>query len=84
MNPEDLNANFTNSEVIDRILACSLAGLAAHLAAQAGEAVTRPLTSAQLARAFLVNSEELQKVRELLHADWTQRHEAGLLPKMAY
>jgi hypothetical protein len=77
--PKDLSAPFTDSEVMDRVLACSLATLAAQLAAQSGQVVPRPLSQEQLARAFEMNTVEFLRLRRILQDDWQRRLDAGLI-----
>ncbi|HET7064237.1 MAG TPA: hypothetical protein VFI49_08150 [Rudaea sp.] len=79
-----LNADFINEEVSQRSLTNALAQLAIELAQQAGEAVSRPLTREQLARAVLANTSEMVDVMNLCRDRWNRLDAENSLPPWAY
>jgi hypothetical protein len=67
-----------------RTFTAQLAELADRLAQQAGEAVQRPLSAAQLQRAMEVNGAETVTLHRLLWTRWHELAKAGELPDRAF
>lgn len=68
MKATTLSTSFFSQLVQKRIFAAHIAELAATMAAQAGEAVARPLSQAQLERALQANHAETGMVMDLVLA----------------
>lgn len=79
-----LDPDFVDAEINDRVFVCALSEIACQLAQQAGEEVKRPLSRAQLARAFDVNTEERRIVLALCTERWQRLDQEGKLPPQAY
>ena len=68
MQATSLSTHFFSQLTQKRQFAAHIADLAASMAAQAGEATTRPLSQAQLARALQANYAETEIVMDLVLA----------------
>lgn len=71
MNTAALSTGFFLQLTQKRLFAAQIADLAVTMAQQAGETVTRPLSSAQLERALLANHVEAGIVMDLI-LDWAE------------
>lgn len=64
------SAHQENSVLLRSLLASEISELAIRLAQQAGEAIQRPLSEAQLRRAFDIHTQERNLVEVMLLEDW--------------
>lgn len=78
-----LTREFVNEVIAMRTFTAHIAELAAVLATQAGETVTRPLSPAQIERAVLANGTEARFVMDALLTRLEAMHREGKLPEDA-